>query len=108
MKTYFCDIEYDNTVREWSHFSSSPIAALNYFHDYAQRHQQVSTDRKKVLRRKLKPTECKIHRLWCDGWEYDDLPRTPNPDLQPKPKIDMATEEEFSGMPAAGEGGLAP
>lgn len=106
MKTYHCTIVYDNTPHEWTHFCSGPIYALNEFHRRAQKTKEVGFDRTKVQRRMLKPDEYAITALWCDGVNYDDLPRSGNPDLN-KPKQAKPVIDEFAGMPAQGEGRLS-
>lgn len=68
------------------------ISALNAFHQRMQNYQELSTDRRIVLRGKLAPDEYKIdsvHLIYPSGnggmiESGYDLPSSPNPDVRPK------------------------
>ena len=104
--------------QEWSYWCSGPVMALNYFHKFAQLERQLDkSDKKKVLKPKLRPHQYKFKRLFLrynanplgkgtDFMEENyDLPNTPNPDLH-KPKYLADVTPEFDGMPASGEEAL--
>jgi len=75
--------------REERFYCSGPVIALNEFHRLVQGNREIASDRKTVLRPKLKPTEYRILRVYEKYLDAEgnavcsdfDLPNTANPDI---------------------------
>jgi hypothetical protein len=105
--------EYDYTDKDarkksyWTTLSTSPIQALNYYHEWMQRHADTDSSRN-VLRPKLEPDQYKLTLFKRDGLHPYDLPIGSNPDLRPKPKVKAEEPAAFGFFPeTAGAGRLA-
>lgn len=97
MKTYYCEIQHDETKSTWSTFCNTPVAALLQFHKKAQNVEGMGA------------AMYKITRLWRDGMDYtDDLPKTKNTDLNEEyKKAKAAQTNDFPSFPTQYEGRLS-
>lgn len=88
MNTYHIIYTYNGWAKEFAHYCSTPIAALNEFHRKLQKTRELDAKRK-VVRPKLGPNDYKITRMFTRNYGFEgetiesefDLPKTPNPNL---------------------------
>lgn len=91
----------------WGTMSTSPIQALNYFHDWVQRHADRDGNRK-IIRPKLRMRQYTLTLFKRDGFAPYDLPITPNPDLSERKRVKAEPPPTFNFFPlTAGAGRLA-
>lgn len=91
----------------WHTMATSPIQAINYYHDWMQRHADCDSNRK-VLRPKLAPDAYNLTLFKRDGLHPYDLPIGSNPDVRAKPRAPAETPAAFDFFPeTAGAGRLA-
>jgi hypothetical protein len=82
-------------ISEWSTLGTSPVQALNWFHEHMQRGSDRDSSHK-VIRPKLGPHQYVLRLFKRDGLYPYDLPVGGNPDLSQKRKRQPAINTEFA------------
>jgi hypothetical protein len=108
---YWFEYEYstDNgrTKAFWSTLSTSPIQALNWYHEHMQKHADRDTNRV-VTRPKLKASQYTLTLFKRDGFAPYELPITGNPDLStPKTRVKVEPQSFEFFAETSGRGRLA-